>query len=379
MDYGRLRELFERDGEQRFTKFMVNDMIMGGKMPVSEFSLRGLWEAMGRPDLNSGRRLLGKRMNDTEFKEALDSSAFPKITGALINKVVQDSYEQEYGAGMQLVTVIPSSQKDDTMVGFTAEDSLAEVEENMPYEQGGLGEKFHKIRNRKFGRIISISEEMVKFDQTNQVIQKANRIGIAARSKQDEIIMKVVLGSVNTGVYASWRPAGTATTLFSDTSTDPYSPDTFDNVNTNALADNTDIDENMALLGVAKDENSRPIMINPTHILTGWGKIHVARRIVESPTAALATYPQGVKNTWGQLVPVVSPWVTSEVGANYWLLGEFKKQYVYTEVFPLQTFQAKPGNDQEWTSDTIYAVKARFMGGCGAVSNRYVVRSTGAS
>lgn len=379
MNYARLRELFERDGEKKFTMYMVNDMIREGKLNARNFSLRGLWEAMGRPDLNEGRRLLDRKLTDVEFTEAVESSAFPKITGALINKVVQDAYEAEFGTGMELVTVIPSSQRDDVVVGFTALETLSEVEEGMPYEQKGFGEKYHRIRNRKWGEIIPITEEMVKFDQTNMVLQKANAVGIAAKGKQDEIIMKVILGSTNTGVYASWRPAAVATTLYSDTSTDPYTTATFDNVNTNALADNTDIDENMALLGAATDETARPIRVNPTHILTGWAKIHVARRIVESPTAAIASQPAGVRNTWGQLRPMVSPWVATELGANYWLLGEFKKQFFYTEVFPLQTFQAKPGNDQEFERDTIYQVKARFMGGCGAVSNRYIVRSTGAS
>ena len=61
----------------------------------------------------------------------------------------------------------------------------------------------------------------------------------------------------------------------------------------------------------------------------------------------------------------------------YWYLGDPKKQFVYTEVFPLQVFQAKKGNDQEFERDVLFRFKSRFMGGCGAVTNRYVMGSTG--
>lgn len=382
MNYRMLNELYHQLGEKRFTMLMVNEMILGGKLPKEELSIKALWEAMDRPDLNRGRRLLSLRLTDAEFAEAMDSSAFPKITGALISKFVQDGYDLEFGIADQLVTVIPSSQKDDIVVGFTAEDTLEEVVEGMPYSEGAFGEKYHKVYNRKWGRILSLTEEMVKFDQTGQMIQRANRIGQQARSRREEIIIKVIIGDTNTGVTASWRPGGTATTLFSDTSTDPYdnAGNTFDNVNTNALTDETDVDENMAMLGAAKDENGRPIVIMPTHILTTPGKIAVARRIVESPMAKEKTLPSGIVNVYRGLVePVASPWVTSELGTNYWLLGAFKKQYVYSEVFPLQTMQAKPGNDEEFERDVIMRVKARFMGGCAAVSNKFVIRSTGAS
>lgn len=385
MDYRKLQELYERDGEARFSQFVVNDLIHTGKLNASNFSLRGLWEAMGRPDLNRGKRMLGLDLTEAEFKESMDSSAFPKVTGALINRVVMDAYEQTYGAGMQLVSVIPSSQRDDVVVGFTAADSLAEVEEGMPYEQGDFGEKYHKIRNRKWGRILALSEEMVKFDQTGQMVQRAQRIGENARAKQDEIIMEVICGTVNSGVNACWRPAATATTLYSDTSTDPYDASnpkstTFDNVNTNNLVDETDIDENMALLAAATDEKGRPIAVNPAQLVCGWGKIMVARRILESTNASKLTTPAGVVNTYaGQIQSIVSPWVTNKLSAAYWLLGEFKKQFIYTEVFPLQVFQAKPGSEDEWLRDTVFGFKARFMGGCGAVSNKFVIRSTGAS
>ena len=380
MDYSRLHDLYKRDGAKRFTRFVVNDLINSGKMSTEEFSLKAMWEAMDRPDLNAGRRLLGVPIQEQDFTEAMDSSAFPKITGALINRVVQEAYDLETGVGDNLVTVIPSSQRDDIVVGFTSDDTVEEVEEGVPYQEGYFGEKYHKIHNRKFGRIISLTEEMVKFDQTGQMVQRAQRVGAAAAAKREEIIMKAILGTVTSGVNASWRPQGTATTLYSNTSNDPFTSGTQDNLTTDALADETDLDSAYALLGAMKDEAGKPMGITPTDLLTSYSKIGIGQKIYGSTGSVVSSKNASVKNNWAGVVrPWASSWVTSELGANYWFVGAFKKQFYYTEVFPLQVFQAKPGNEDEFERDVVYRFKARFMGGCGAVSNRYVIESTGAA
>lgn len=359
------------------------NLINEGRLPLGEVSIRGLWEACGKPPLGEDRHIIESRsFRDDEdmLLEATDSSAFPKITGALINRYIQEGYNIEYGVGMQLVTTIPSTVRDETVVGFSEMDGVKEVPEGMEYEETAFGEKYHNIRNRKFGRIVALTAEMIKFDQTGQMAQRARRVGEVAKSKQEEIIMDAILEKASTGLYASWRPGGTSTSLYSDTSTDPYSNSTYDNVNTNALTDESDIQENLALLGAAKDEKDNPIAINPTHILTSPAKIATARKIMRSGSDTRATYNEGVINPFqGMFTPVYSQWVTTTLSSVYWLIGEFRKQFVYTEVFPLQTFMARPGSDDEFKRDVVMAFKARFMGGCGAISNRYVVRSTGAS
>lgn len=378
MNYRRLNELFRRDGEARFATYVVNDLINSKAMPTEEFSVKALWEAMDRPDLERGRRLLGMDISEAEFKEATDSSAFPKITGALINRVVQEAYEAEQGVGMSLVTKIPSSQRDDIVVGFTSLDTVEEVEEGAPYQSGAYEEKYHKIYNRKFGRIIPLTEEMIKFDQTGQMIQRAKKIGDKAAARQEEIIMKAVLGTETSGPEASWRPEGTATTLYSDTSTDPFSASTHDNVAAEALADETDLDVAYALLGAMTDEKDDPMAINPTDLLVPYAKIGIAQKLWGSAGSGVTDKSAAWKNNWaGRLRPVASTWVTSELGATYWLMGAFRKQFYYTEVFSLQTFQEKPGSASEFEEDVVFRFKARFMGGCGAVSNRYVIRSVG--
>jgi len=377
VNYKRLGELRTEVGDRRFA-MQITDDIRSGKFPVAEASLKGLWEACGSPHLTEWNDVEAGTIVEENIAEAPGPSFFPTITGSLINKVVQDAYMLDPGVGMQVVQVIDSAQKDDTIVGVSADDELMEIEPGNPYPEGMMGEKYHKIRNRKWGRMISLTEETVKFDQTGQLARRAANIGSRARSKQEEIIFDAVLGLVTTGAYASWRPAGTATTLYSDTSNDPYTSGTLDNNITETLADETDIDAAMVKLGAMTDEQGRYIAANPDTLLVGVALRATAQKLVGSSASLVSEKNAGVINIWQGLTAHSSPWVDAGLSALYWLFGEFKKQFVYTQVFPLQVRQMKAGADAQFNRDVALAWRVRFMGGCGAVSNRYVIRSTGA-
>lgn len=377
INWSLMADRYKQDGELDFSNNIIA-FINEGAIDESNFSLKGLWEAMGKPNLTKDREL-GRMISEAEFTEGMNSTMFPVVTGSLINKTVQKAYDQAYGIGDNLVTVLPSSVRDETIVGFTSADVLEEVHESMPYEEGAFGEKYHKIRNRKFGRIITLTEEAIKFDQTGQFIMRARKLGENARAKKESVIMEAVLENASTGAYASWRPAGTATTLYSNTSTDPYTSATLDNLITDTLADDTDIDAAMTLFAAYTDESAQYITVVPDILLTSMALISKGKKIINSTATSVATYSSGVVNPYkGMFRPLASPYVDNLKGAAYWALGDFKSQFIYTEVFPIGTFQAKPGNEDEWKRDVIFGFKVRLMGGCGAISNRYVVLSTGA-
>lgn len=373
MNRDSMRSLFAH-GEKKFAINMIN-LINEGKIKPEDFSIRALWEAMGEPTLKQSRIIESRLLTeDVDIMEALDSSTFPKITGTLINKVVQEAYDLECGIADQLVTVIPSSVKEETIVGFAEDMSMKEVHENIAYEEGSLTEKYHKIKNTKKGRIISLSEEMVKFDQTGQLILRAKRVGESLKSDHEKMIMNAVLGVTNSGELAAWRPAGTAATLYSNTSTDPYSDDPFDNLGAETLADETDLDTAMALFAKATDEIGLPMSVNPNTLLTGLALRSIAAQICYSGQAVKPTTPAGVKNIYTGTKALSSAFVDQLISSIAWYYGDFKKQFVETQVWPLQVMQAKKGNDQEFERDIVLRFKARYYGGCGAVSNRYVIK-----
>ena len=371
-----MADRYKSDGELVYANSVI-DLINKGAINESNFSLKGLWESMGRPNLSKDREL-GKIITESEFSEGLNSTMFPVVTGSLINKTVQKAYDMAYSIGDNLVTVLPSSVKDETIVGFTAADVLEEVQESMPYVEGSFGEKYHKIMNKKYGRLITLTEEAIKFDQTGQFILRAKTLGKNARAKKESIIMEAVLENASTGSSAAWRPAGTATTLYSNASTDPYTTATLDNIIADSLADETDIDAAMTLFAGYTDEAAQYITVVPKILLTSMALISTAKKIVNSTGSLIATYSSGVINPYKEnFIPLASPLVDNLKGAKYWALGDFKSQFYYTEVFPIGTFQAKPGNEDEWKRDVVFGFKVRLMGGCGAISNRYVILSTG--
>jgi hypothetical protein len=381
MNRDSMKLLYESGGEdkatreKRFAKSMIT-LINEGKVPVESFSIKALWQAMGEPKLRESSVIDEVAVDDIQFTEGLTPSAFPKITGALINKVVQEAYDLEYGVGDQLVTVIPSSVNDETIVGFGEDMQMKEVPAGIEYEEGSITEKYHKIKNTKKGRIISLTEEMVKFDQTGQMVMRARRVGEAAKSDREKTILNAVLGVTNTGLLAAWRPAGTAATLYSNTSTDPYTTATQDNLGAEALVDETDLDTAMALFGAMTDEYGLPMLINPKILFVPLALKGAGYKICYSGQSVKASNPAGVKNIYSDMgvTCLSSSFIDQLVSTTAWYFGDFKRQFVYTEVFPLQVLQAKAGNDQEFERDIIFRFKARYMGGCGAVSNRYVVK-----
>jgi len=373
MNRDSMKALYENGGEKRFAISMINN-INEGKIGTDDISLKALWQAMGEPSLKQDRLMGTRKVGEADFSEAMASSAFPKITGALISKKVQEGYDLEYGIGDKLVTVVQSSVKDETIVGFGADNQMKEVLEGINYEEGSITEKYHKIKNTKKGRIISLTEEMVRFDQTGQMLMKAQQIGESAKSDREKTIMNAVLELTSTGQLAAWRPAGTATTLYSNTSTDPYTTATLDNLLSTGLADNTDLAEAAALFGQFTDEQGLPMRVRPKTLLVAMALQPIAYGIVYSGQNTILTSPAGVKNQYKGTEVLDSTFIDQQSSATAWWYGDFKKQFVYTEVWPLSTFQQGRDSEQAFNADVVARYKVSYYGGCGAVSNRYVIQ-----
>lgn len=384
----RLKELYERDGEKKFAANIINSIKESangteGYPPLEDYSLGEIWEAMGKPALSRMRDVINRRgsitEDDLELSEALDSSAFPQITGQLISSFVQAGYDLEAGIADSLVTSITAIQKDETIVGFAHDDEVREVAENMPYEEGAVTEKYHKIKNRKYGRILSITEETIRFDQTGQIAERARRLGANARATRESQMMDVLLGVTNTGEFAAWRPNGTAATLYSNTSTDPFSTATQDNLIVDVLTDESDLDAATLVAAALTDEQGNRLLAwNPTTLLVGASLIQTASKILVSGQSVRDNAPAGVANIYsGAAVPRLSPYINQLVDNTSWWYGDFRRQFVLTRVWPLQTMQAIRGNEQEFERDVMLRFKVRYYQGIGAVTNRYVIKSTG--
>ena len=324
-------------------------------------SLRDLWNSLGEKafigkltELLEGEKpkLRPEDFSLREIWEAVDTTAFPTITGKLISRKVIDAYEATPAIGENLVHTVSSNRKKEEIVGFVAVEQVKEVREGMPYEESSLAEKKVTVENRKFGRILAITEEAVMEDQTGQMLQRAASLGEKARLFKEKIILDVVK-DVNSNAYSG-------ESLYTTT-----------HGNFHSVAFGTDgsgLEESKRLLSEMSDENGDPILISGQILLVPQELEKEAYNLI-NPVLTESTYHK-------QIISQIftTPFMTD---ANEYFYGDFKKQFRYQEVWPIQVLQAKEGHEDAFNRDIITKFKVRLYGGCGAIDFRYVIKSEG--
>jgi hypothetical protein len=259
----------------------------GRKIPRKrprEFSIKVMWEAFVGPVEETLPGLMaadqvGLVEIGHQFREAINTGLFPTAVGQLIATEVIEAYDQTDGfIGDDLVRPMQSRLRGEPIPGFTAAQGPKEVVEGEDYQEATFAEKTVGTRETKRGRIISVTEEAVFFDQTDQVLDRAQMIGEAAREDRElRIVRGVIDYDSGDAIYA---PGGTAAQLYSAGNNNLLSTAT-------PLVDWTDIQEVLAFhaLNVTDDrepdeENAaEPITWRPKILLTAVELGGVAARI----------------------------------------------------------------------------------------------------
>ena len=167
--------------------------------------------------------------------------------------------------------------------------------------------------------------------------------------------------------------------MYSDTSNDPFTTGTLDNLGAITLADETDLAAALALFSQFTDEQGLPMRVRPKILLTGLSLKSIANQICFSGQSVVTEKPAGVTNIFSQgnvngTQPLDTTFIDQQLATTAWFYGDFKKQFVYTEVWPLQVEQQGRDSEKAFNADVISRYKVSYYGGCGAVSNRYVVK-----
>ena len=262
---------------------------------------------------------------------------------------------------------------------------MSEVPQGIPYDEGNFGEKYSQIKNYKFGHIFSLTKELILFDKTNQILGFAKTIGNRdGMFRHAFIVQKVTDQAVSaTGEAAqtSLNVNGAAKALYA-TDHSAYAEYANDNLISGALTPDNLTVAIQKLLNM-KDETGEFIMTAPDTLLVGPSLLVTAWQITHAPgnpdTAnrqANAFAPGGVLSDQFSIKSfnvVVSPYI---VGST-WYIGDFKSslrwQWVWRPITEVQT-----GNsDAAFDRDVIQRFKYSWMGGCGAIDFRTVVKSSG--
>jgi hypothetical protein len=399
-----LKTLIETHGSAGFYHKIV-ELLNEKKLTPDDFSYYELADACGvLPRLRSLpestphlERALSSPDAVTHLLEAsnpgVSSHLFQVVTGELIGRKVIEGYEDDAGfVGDALVTVIPSRLRNSRIAGFRALAGPTEVSEGHPYEESTFEEKFVTSQESKQGRILSINEELIAFDQTGEIHRRAMALGYYLRQERERTIVRAVTDADAAAGRYVYRPSGNGQSLYAaDGSNRNYigtgnttSPD-FDSPV--PLADWTDIEEVLHYRATeVKDDridgDQRPIVVPARQLLVPERLRGTARSIVHSTEVQVSSEEGETRfaNPVHNMLEVLSsPFIDEQGGsaANDWFLGDFRRQFIWTEIWPVQTFLQRSESSAAFERDVVLRVKARYYGGISAVDTVFVTKVVG--
>jgi hypothetical protein len=393
-----LRELIESHGAAGFYR-KVCELLNEKAIGVDDFSYYELADACGvLPRLCS---LRGAAVQEgplegvlSESNPGVGTNLFQVVTGELIGRKVIEGYENDAGfIGDRLVMVIPSRLRNTKIAGFRALAGPTEVAEGHPYEESTFEEKYVTTLESKQGRILSISEELIGFDQAGEINRRAMTLGYYLRQERERTIVRAVTDAdAGSGKYV-YRPSGTGETLYAG---DGSNRNYVGSGNTTSpgfnaavpLVDWTDVEEVLQYRATEVrddriDGTSRPIVAPARQILVPEALRGTARSIVhatEISVTSAAGESRMANPLHGTLEVLSSPFIDEQGGAALadWYVGDFRRQFVWTEIWPVQTLLQRADSEAAFERDVVLRVKARYYGGISAVDTAFVTKVDGA-
>jgi len=293
---------------------------------------------------------------------------FPKITGELINKKIIEAYNNVDTIGEKLVTTTKSNMEIETYAGFDEVEMPEKVQQGASYKDSDMGDKYVTIPHQIYGRLLSITEEMIHFDKTGQILMRAQRVGMKAAQYKEQLIINGVQ-DINSNVF---RPSGVASPMYRTTEDGT--------LRVNSKADNAfgeaGLTAGLKLVHNQKDENGNFILVNMNQMI---GLMPYDLWVSALQMLKSTLVPEGNENAVNvfknMFTPLTSPYITTQ-SPSTWYLGDFKQDFVWSEVWPLQTFSAKAGHEQEFERDIKARFKVRFYGQVGAIGSKYSYKFT---
>ncbi len=393
-----VRNLIETLGAEGFYH-KICGLLNEKKLSVEDFSYYELAEACGvLPRLRQLRELAppteGLAQALQESNPGVGTNLFQIVTGELIGRKVIEGYEDDSGfIGDKLVSVMPSRVRNQRIAGFKALAGPTEIPEGHPYEESTYEEKYVTTEEAKQGRILSINEELIAFDQTGEINRRAMALGFYLRQERERTIVRAVTDADAGSSKYVYRPNGTGQQLYKTNGSNRNWVGSGNTTSTGfntavPLVDWTDLEAILHYRATeVKDDRidgtSRPIVMPVKQLLVPEQLRGTALSIVNSTEVDVTNgdHETKVANPVRGLVEVLSsPFVDEQGGqaVNDWYLGDFGRQFVWTEIWPVQTFLQRSDSEAAFDRDVVLRVKVRYYGGISAVDTAFVTKVDGA-
>jgi hypothetical protein len=328
--------------------------------PEGQFDGRQLFEA---------RRGNGKRVT---LEEASTTAEFPVILRDGIRSIVFDSYAGQATTWQEWAMQMPSDKPAEDWVEESQIGELPVVSENNPYTEFKQDlDRTLQIKNYKRGGIISVTEEMIRFNRLNILKRQAEKLGRAAANTRDA----ACYGILNTAALYTRTLAAGDNDIGNNTGGAIFGPSTL------ATA--------LTTIRTMKDRKSGVYLgIEPDTLIVHPNLEFAAKQLLLSPMVnpyvlkpqVDAPYGTGTNNPFRGLITkiIVSPRVATAWG---WFLLQARQAIVLQEVEGLQILQESVGQVQQegyFRYDNI-RYRVRDWYGVGMLNDRYAYQSTSAT
>ena len=399
-----LRDLIQSHGHAGFYRKVV-DLLNEKQLTPDDFSYYELAAACGvlpkLKGLRESRLSFDARLSSvdatshllSETSGSVGTTLFQVVTGELISRKVLEGYEDQTGfIGDKLVTVLPSKVRNARIAGFKALGGPTDVNEGQPYDESTFAEKFVTTAESKQGRILSITEELIAFDQTGEIHRRAMALGYYLRQERERTIVRAVTDAdASSGTYV-YRPAGTGQSLYNANGSNRnyVGPGNTTSTAFNAaipLHDWTDVEEVLHFRATqVKDDridgSPRPIVAPVRQVLVPEALRGTARSVINSTEVTVATEDGQTRfaNPISGIAEVLASPFIDEQGAaasRDWYIGDFRRQFIWSEIWPVQTFLQQADSEAAFERDVVLRVKARYFGGISAVDTVFVTKVAG--
>lgn len=370
----RMRESYTREKTpHRFVNAMA-ELFADRSVNLGDFSIRKLFEAC----VDDGYELVQNHFDPSggggvrllEATGAVNTAMFAATQGQYLYNAILRAYQMPELIGDMLVTVINSKESGEKIPGVSEiGDEVEVVGEGKPYPTAAVAENWIQTPETiKRGLMINLTKEVIFFDKTGQILQRAANIGRTIAINREKRILDVALG-IST-VY-SRNGAAVEATYGSDNTTA-----------SNPLVDWTSVDTaDTKFSEITDPDTGEPIVVTANVMVVPIAKHNLARRIINATMTGQTTSSRETRvssNSLNQNYSVLSnAYVKQRTSSDStWFYGNPKEAFVYMQNWPLTVEQEGENGHLAFSNDIVARFKASERGAAGVLERRYMLKAT---
>lgn len=370
----RMRESYTREKTpHRFVNAMA-ELFADRSVNLGDFSIRKLFEAC----VDDGYELVQNHFDPSggggvrllEATGAVNTAMFAATQGQYLYNAILRAYQMPELIGDMLVTVMPTKESGEKIPGVSEiGDEVEVVGEGKPYPTAAVAENWIQTPETiKRGLMINLTKEVIFFDKTGQILQRAGNIGRTIAINREKRILDVALG-IST-VYSRNGAAVEATYGSDNTST------------SNGLTDWTSVDAaDTKFSEITDPDTGEPIVVTANTMVVPIAKVNLARRIINATMTGQTTSSRETRvasNSLNQPYSVLSnAYVKQRTSSDTtWFYGNPKEAFVYMQNWPLTVEQEGENGHLAFSNDIVARFKASERGAAGVLERRYMLKAT---